>query len=79
MTTRTDRRPGPEQLTLLPPPADLPLVFRLSDRTRRVGLAGIARARAILDEQARARRQEDTAALPRPDVPGPLRRNDQAA
>ena len=50
---------GIEQLALLPA-EDVPIQLRLSERTRRVGLAGIARARAILAEQA-ARRQRETA------------------
>lgn len=43
-----------EQLRLLDPPP-VPLALRLDARTRRVGLAGVARARALLTEQARRR------------------------
>ena len=49
-----------EQLALLPPAIDVPVQLRLSQRTRRVGLAGVARARALLAEQA-ARRQRESA------------------
>jgi hypothetical protein len=37
-----------EQLSLLPND-DLPVQSRLDDRTRRIGLAGIAQARKLLD------------------------------
>jgi hypothetical protein len=60
-TTTPDRpaEPGIEQLELLPA-VDVPVQLRLSQRTRRIGLAGVARARAILEEQA-SRRREATA------------------
>ena len=59
MTTEhtPDAEPQPQQLALLPRTESVPLQLRLSQRARRVGLAGIAQARAILAEQA-ARRQE---------------------
>ncbi len=50
----------PEQLPLLTEP-DVPLQFRLDRRTRELGLAQIARIRAMLAEQA-ARRQPGNAA-----------------
>lgn len=42
MTTRTASPTGPEQLALLTPTADVPLQFRLDQRTRQRGLAHIA-------------------------------------
>jgi hypothetical protein len=51
-----------EQLALLPTDEDVPVQLRLSQRTRRVGLAGIAMARAILADQAARRRQAEAAA-----------------
>jgi hypothetical protein len=51
-----------EQLALLPTDADVPVQLRLSQRTRRVGLAGIAMARAILADQAARRRKAQAAA-----------------
>jgi hypothetical protein len=45
-----------EQLALLPAD-DVPAQVRLSQRTRRLGLAGIAMARAILADQAARRRE----------------------
>ena len=48
-----------EQLELLPA-VEVPVQLRLSQRTRRVGLAGVARAKALLAEQA-ARRHQDSA------------------
>jgi hypothetical protein len=54
--------PSGEQLALLPPDEDLPVQLRLSQHTRRVGLAGIAMARAILADQAARRRQAEAAA-----------------
>jgi hypothetical protein len=55
-TTTPERpaEPGIEQLELLPA-VDVPVQLRLSQRTRRIGLAGVARARAILEEQASRR------------------------
>ena len=60
-TTTSERPavPGIEQLELLPA-VDVPVQLRLSQRTRRVGLAGVALARAILAAQA-ARRVEAAA------------------
>jgi len=48
---------GPLQLQLLPAD-DVPVRFRLSNRTRRLGLEGVAQARAILASQAARRRRE---------------------
>jgi hypothetical protein len=45
-----------QQLALLPAADDVPVQLRLSERTRRVGLAGIAHARTILADQASRRR-----------------------
>ena len=56
-TTHRSLEAGIEQLRLLPA-VDVPVQLRLSLRTRRVGLAGIARARATLAEQAARRQQE---------------------
>jgi|GEM_PF-1600045 len=56
------RAEAPEQLTLLPP-SDLPLQFRLDDRTRLRGLANIAQIRRQLAERATER---DAAARPVP-------------
>jgi hypothetical protein len=54
------RSPGQaQQLALLPPADQVPVQLRLSERTRRVGLVGVARARAILAEQAARRRTID--------------------
>jgi hypothetical protein len=53
--------PDIEQLALLPA-ADLPVQLRLSQRTRRVGLAGVAYAKAILAQQAARRRQAESEA-----------------
>ena len=49
----------PQQLDLLVE-ADVPLQFRLDRRTREIGLANIARLKAMLAEQA-ARRQSNAA------------------
>jgi hypothetical protein len=48
------RRTSTTQLTLLEP-AGVPSPLRLDERTRRVGLAGVASARAILAESRRQR------------------------
>ncbi len=54
MTHMTETTPTPsEQLRLLDTP--VPAALRLDSRTRRVGLAGVAHARALLAEQARRR------------------------
>jgi hypothetical protein len=60
-------RRDPQQLALLPPGDDIPVQLRLSERTRRMGLAGIAKARAILGNQARQRleREAESDHLPR--------------
>jgi hypothetical protein len=58
----TQNDPTGEQLALLPPDEDVPVQLRLSQHTRRVGLAGIAMARAILADQAARRRQAEAAA-----------------
>jgi len=47
-----------DQLSLLPP-SSLPESLRLDDRTRRIGLEGVARARAVLAEQARRRAERE--------------------
>jgi hypothetical protein len=61
----------PEQLELLPID-DVPTRFRMSERTRRIGLAGVARSREILEqrrrERLRAEQAEREARLPR--LPG---------
>ncbi len=44
--------PQPEQLQLLDA-SKAPVKLRLDERTRRLGLAEVARARAIIDEQLR--------------------------
>jgi hypothetical protein len=56
-----------QQLALLPPADAVPVQLRLSARTRRLGLAGVAGARAILAEQAQRRRDREaqSARLPR--------------
>jgi hypothetical protein len=56
-----------QQLALLPPADAVPVQLRLSTRTRRLGLAGVAGARAILAEQAQRRRDREaqSARLPR--------------
>ena len=54
----TEHTPPTEQLRLLEPAA-VPVALRLDARTRRVGLAGVARARAILTEQAHRRAERD--------------------
>ena len=51
-----------EQLALLQTDEDVPVQLRLSQHTRRVGLAGIAMARAILADQAARRRRAEAAA-----------------
>ena len=61
MTKTTTPHQSLEQLELLPA-VDVPVQLRLSQRTRRIGLAGIARARAILAEQAARRREESAEA-----------------
>jgi hypothetical protein len=55
MTSSTAPRPAPQQLALLDA-SDLPLQFRLDQRTRQRGLAHIAAIRAQLAQRATARR-----------------------
>ena len=45
-----------EQLSLLPE-SDLPVELRLDEHTRRIGLLGVAKARAVLAAQAERRAQ----------------------
>jgi hypothetical protein len=57
----TNHPSTPEQLLLLSEPGRVRPRVRLDDRTRRIGLAGVAEARAILAEQARRRAQAELA------------------
>ncbi len=57
---RPDSRP--QQLPLLDA-SDVPVQLRLDERTRRIGLAGIAMVRALLEEQ-RARRTAAPVSVP---------------
>jgi hypothetical protein len=50
------------QLTLLPP-SHVAAQLRLDERTRRVGLAGVAHARAVLAESRRRRVAQEEAAV----------------
>ena len=63
MSTRTAN----QQLTLLEP-AGVPAPLQLDEHTRRVGLAGVAEARAILAESRRRRlaREAEAAEARRP-------------
>src|SRR5215211_4440445 len=56
--------PTHEQLALLGN-ADVPVQVRLDNRTRCVGLAGVARARAALEEAQRLRAQREESELER--------------
>jgi len=56
----TAATPQPEQLQLLPVD-DVPSRFRMSEHTRRIGLAGVARSRQILEERRRERLLEEQA------------------
>ena len=56
----TTPTPQPEQLVLLPVD-DVPVRFRLSEHTRRIGLAGVARSRQILEQRRRERLQAEQA------------------
>ncbi len=58
MPTMTEATPHSDQLHLLEPVA-VPSSLRLSARTRRVGLAGVAQARAVLADQARRRAERE--------------------
>ena len=49
MTSIITSTTTPEQLSLLPDPADVPLQFRLDDATRRRGLRHVAEIRARLE------------------------------
>jgi hypothetical protein len=57
---RTPTGSQPEQLSLLPNDA-MPVQVRLDERTRRVGLQGVAAARAALDAAHRDRMAEESA------------------
>jgi hypothetical protein len=59
--------PTNQQLTLLEP-AGIPAQLQLDERTRRIGLAGVAQARAILAESRRQRlvREAEAAEARRP-------------
>jgi hypothetical protein len=50
-----------QQLTLLEP-AGVPAPLQLDERTRRIGLAGVAEARAILAESRRQRLEREAEA-----------------
>jgi hypothetical protein len=56
----------PQQLPLLVPSEDVPMQLRLDARTRRIGLEGVARARAVLADSKRRRQEaEEVARLAR--------------
>ena len=57
----TTKRTTTNQLVLLDP-AHVPTQLRLDERTRRIGLAGVAHARAILAESRRQRLAQEEAA-----------------
>jgi hypothetical protein len=65
MSTRTDTEAtkAPEQLQLLSAPG-VPVRYQLSQRTRRIGLAGVARVQALLAEQAARHEAEADEAVP---------------
>jgi hypothetical protein len=50
------------QLPLLEPSA-MPAALRLDARTRRIGLAGVAHAKALLADQARRRAEREAEAV----------------
>jgi hypothetical protein len=56
----THRSPN-QQLTLLEP-VGVPAPLQLDERTRRIGLAGVAEARAILAESRRRRLEREAEA-----------------
>jgi hypothetical protein len=60
-------QPAAEQLELLQPPA-VAAALRLDERTRRVGRAGVARARVVLAQarDQRLRREAEAAESRRP-------------
>jgi hypothetical protein len=65
MTTRTRSPQRPEQLVLLAS-SDLPVQFRLDQRTRQLGLAHVAAIRQQLaDRHSSAAAATDTAEAPR--------------
>ena len=53
-----------------PRPAGVPAQLRLDERTRRVGLAGVAQARAVLAESRRRRLAQEEAAAEARRPPG---------
>lgn len=53
------KKPRPQQLALLTA-RRVPKALQLDDRTRRIGLAGVAEAKAILDEQVRRRAEQES-------------------
>jgi hypothetical protein len=55
------QHPRPQQLALLER-RRVPKALRLDDRTRQIGLAGVAQAKAILEEQAARRAERESAA-----------------
>jgi len=59
MALSTTSTQAPEQLALLSP-GDLPLQFRLDQRTRQTGLAHIAAIKAQLAARAASRQSETT-------------------
>jgi hypothetical protein len=63
----TTSHPTNQQLALLEP-AGVPAQLQLDERTRRIGLAGVAQARAILAESRRQRlaREAEAAEARRP-------------
>jgi hypothetical protein len=66
MSSRTEDEIGtesPEQLQLLPAPG-VPVRYQLSQRTRRIGMAGVAQVRAMLAEQAARHDAEADEAAP---------------
>jgi len=64
MALSTTSTQAPEQLALLSP-GDLPLQFRLDQRTRQTGLAQIAAIKAQLAARAAARNAGDSSAAAR--------------
>jgi len=74
MTTKPASTGTTTQLALLPSAA-VPAQLRLDERTRRVGLAGVAQARAILAE-SRRRRLADESAAAEARRPPPTRRSE---
>jgi hypothetical protein len=61
MSTRHDDTT--EQLPLLTV-AEIPLQFRMDERTRRIGLAGVASVKAILAEQTARRLERENGRRP---------------